>query len=213
MTIGSKEVFDNNMIAVPYDAELLWLGGAENAYCQLNAQVTAQTGFKIAFERIKDDTSDVVAFGARNNSATGNNGRWFVGGWKNGSNKQWYFGYSVRHDYGTMRMNELVELELNFMNSRKARFNGADVVNLASSSNAEGLQLMFPVYVASNGNINTTYSSYYRYYSFVLSEGTDILFDIIPVRVGSVGYFYDKVSKKILAMSGSANFIVGPDKN
>ena len=53
MIIGSKEVFDNNMTAVPYDAELLWLGGAENAYCQLNTQVTTQTGFKIAFERIK----------------------------------------------------------------------------------------------------------------------------------------------------------------
>lgn len=41
----------------------------------------------------------------------------------------------------------------------------------------------------------------------------DILqFDAIPVRVGRVGYLYDKVSGQLFANAGSGNFILGNDK-
>ena len=36
--------------------------------------------------------------------------------------------------------------------------------------------------------------------------------DLIPVRVGQVGYMYDKVSKKLFGNNGTGNFILGPDK-
>lgn len=39
-----------------------------------------------------------------------------------------------------------------------------------------------------------------------------ILADFIPVRVGNVGYMYDKVTKKLFENKGTDNFILGPDK-
>jgi hypothetical protein len=36
--------------------------------------------------------------------------------------------------------------------------------------------------------------------------------DFIPVRVGNVGYMYDKVSGQLFGNSGTGNFILGPDK-
>lgn len=36
--------------------------------------------------------------------------------------------------------------------------------------------------------------------------------DYIPVRVGQVGYMYDKVSKQLFGNSGTGSFILGPDK-
>lgn len=36
--------------------------------------------------------------------------------------------------------------------------------------------------------------------------------DFIPVRVGSVGYMYDKVSKQLFGNEGTGDFILGPDK-
>lgn len=36
--------------------------------------------------------------------------------------------------------------------------------------------------------------------------------DYIPVRVGNIGYLYDKVSKSLVASDGPGNFILGPDK-
>lgn len=35
--------------------------------------------------------------------------------------------------------------------------------------------------------------------------------DIIPVRVGSIGYMYDRVSHKLFGNKGTGNFILGPD--
>jgi hypothetical protein len=36
--------------------------------------------------------------------------------------------------------------------------------------------------------------------------------DLIPVRVGNVGYMYDKVSGKLFGNVGTGSFILGPDK-
>lgn len=37
--------------------------------------------------------------------------------------------------------------------------------------------------------------------------------DFIPVRVGQVGYLYDRVSGQLFGKYGTGDFIVGPDKN
>ena len=36
--------------------------------------------------------------------------------------------------------------------------------------------------------------------------------DFIPVRVGQVGYMYDRVSRELFGNAGSGTFILGPDK-
>lgn len=36
--------------------------------------------------------------------------------------------------------------------------------------------------------------------------------DLIPVRVGTTGYMYDKVSGQLFGNAGTGNFILGPDK-
>ena len=39
------------------------------------------------------------------------------------------------------------------------------------------------------------------------------LFDLIPVRVGTVGYLYDRVSGALFGNAGTGDFVLGPDKN
>ena len=36
--------------------------------------------------------------------------------------------------------------------------------------------------------------------------------DFIPVRVGDVGYMYDRVSGDLFGNAGTGAFIIGPDK-
>jgi hypothetical protein len=50
-----------------------------------------------------------------------------------------------------------------------------------------------------------------RIYSFVASVNGTILRDFIPVRKGTTGYMYDKVSGQLFGNSGSGNFILGPN--
>lgn len=40
----------------------------------------------------------------------------------------------------------------------------------------------------------------------------DLVFDGIPVRVGQVGYIYDRVSGELFGNTGTGSFLVGPDK-
>lgn len=46
-----------------------------------------------------------------------------------------------------------------------------------------------------------------------LSRAGVLLRDFIPVRVGNVGYMYDKVSAQLFGNAGTGDFILGPDKN
>lgn len=51
-----------------------------------------------------------------------------------------------------------------------------------------------------------------RYYAFKAWDGNDILLkDFIPVRVGQVGYMYDKVSGQLFGNQGTGSFVLGND--
>ena len=44
-------------------------------------------------------------------------------------------------------------------------------------------------------------------------DGSTLVRDFIPVRIGQTGYLFDKVSRQLFGNSGTGNFILGPDKN
>ena len=52
-----------------------------------------------------------------------------------------------------------------------------------------------------------------RIYSAKLWNGSILVRDFIPVRVGNVGYLYDRVSKRLFWNAGTGDFVLGPDKN
>lgn len=48
------------------------------------------------------------------------------------------------------------------------------------------------------------------YWAKITYNGT-LVRDLIPVRVGNVGYLFDKVSKQLFGNSGTGDFVLGPD--
>lgn len=50
-----------------------------------------------------------------------------------------------------------------------------------------------------------------KIYRFIIKEENKVLFDLIPVRVGTTGFMYDKVSGKLFGNAGTGAFILGPD--
>ena len=52
-----------------------------------------------------------------------------------------------------------------------------------------------------------------RLYYFKYWRNDVLIRDMIPVRVGSIGYMYDKVSGHLFGNSGTASFTLGNDKN
>lgn len=51
-----------------------------------------------------------------------------------------------------------------------------------------------------------------RIYSFQIYNGDDIYVDLIPVRIGQVGYMFDRASGRLLGNSGTGDFVLGNDK-
>lgn len=61
---------------------------------------------------------------------------------------------------------------------------------------------------------NTNPASHVRIYSFSIENGQgNKIIDFIPVRVGQVGYMYNRVSGSLFANLGTGDFILGNDKN
>jgi hypothetical protein len=52
-----------------------------------------------------------------------------------------------------------------------------------------------------------------KIYRFKMEVNKTLVRDFIPVRVGQVGYMYDKISGQLFSNAGTGNFILGADKN
>lgn len=46
-----------------------------------------------------------------------------------------------------------------------------------------------------------------------ITAGDNVLYDLVPVRAGTVGYMYDKVSGQLLGNNGTGSFVLGNDVN
>ena len=60
-------------------------------------------------------------------------------------------------------------------------------------------------------NYNNVSFSRNRWYYVKIYSGSVLVRDFIPVRIGQVGYMYDKVSKQLFSNAGTGEFILGPD--
>lgn len=59
--------------------------------------------------------------------------------------------------------------------------------------------------IAYNGRCRISYLQ-------IINTSTDkIVLDLIPVRVGNVGYMYDRVSRKLFGNTGTGDFAIGDD--
>ena len=50
-----------------------------------------------------------------------------------------------------------------------------------------------------------------EFYYVKIYDGDTLVRDLIPVRIGQIGYMYDKVSNTLFGNSGTGDFILGPD--
>lgn len=52
-----------------------------------------------------------------------------------------------------------------------------------------------------------------KLYSLYIEENGQKVIDLIPIRIGQVGYMFDKVNGNLYKSAGAREFVLGPDKN
>lgn len=91
--------------------------------------------------------------------------------------------------------------------------NGTEVYhndNITKSQNNP--QRNVPMIIFGYYSYNGAMARVMKIYKAAIYENDVLLRDFIPVRIGTTGYMYDKVSKQLFGNSGTGAFILGPDK-
>lgn len=196
--IGSQLVWEKSSPLLYTEIEYLESTGTQ--YIETNVIPNANTGIYINVTCTNN--SDTFIVGCRNE---GGNTRWCIG-----HSSKFYYGYST---YATVNVSQSpAECWLNYLDSKKFRVKnnyGSDVtVNLPTLSFTPA----YNIRLFGSAGVVASYSKWKgKIYHISITQGSDLIMDFIPVRVGQVGYMYDKVSGNLFGNSGTGSFTLGPD--
>lgn len=205
---GDKYVFSGDSVSgyewvyqpLPYDSEIQYLENSGTQYIDTNAYVNT-SNFEIGY---KTDGANTF-FGYCHENAV--NGTWF--GAEEGN--MFYGTYS-----DTINMSSYLTSGENTIVCTKSgvTVNNTSISKTLSlgSDNISNIPLLFFSRWDFYTNAPEFRSLSCRYKSFYLKNNGELVVDMIPVRVGQVGYMYDRVSGELFGNVGSGSFILGPDK-
>lgn len=194
--------------SLPYDAEIEYLESSGKQYIDTGiVPYPDSTGFEGTVEYVAlsggINDSDNYIFGVRQNSQ-------HTRFWAGVANR------FLRGAIGTFKSTEIVVnintkrvMTFNLNGNAKITFGSDEFVMDTSSFTLQRNAYLF----AANDQGNPSFYSSAKLYFAKIYEGTTLVRDFIPVRVGQVGYMYDKVSGQLFGNQGTGNFVLGPDNN
>lgn len=194
---------------VPYDAEIEYLQSTGKQYINTGITPDSLTGFKCDIQITDTSNSrDAYVIGLRNDSG---NTRWGVG-----ENLSGYYYMRGTHQDASDRLLSTSFTNISYNWKGDYIFTAAD----GSSSNTKSLSQSLPftpaypiwIFGASGYAASQSYGKgKARITSFQISQGSNMIMDLIPVRIGQVGFMYDKITNKFFGNSGTGSFTLGPD--
>jgi hypothetical protein len=140
-----------------------------------------------------------------------NNTRWCIGKSENG----WYYGYGIfaNNHEKLSKTNTIAECKLNYLNNKKWEATGNNNGTISCNLPTLSFTPAYNIRLFGSAGIVKDYTHFLGKIYFVkISQGSEIIMDLIPVRIGNIGYMYDKISKKLYGNNGESDFILGADK-
>lgn len=196
----------------PYDAEIEYLESNGTQYIDTLYKPNGKTRIKVkgryTYSTLTLSDSMHFLFGVRDGST------FYDMLWNYYKNQQ-HSSYENYLHYGTDTakwfnndINKDVEVDLSYEGGYYNGEKKLTVIDTASQSNYS----LYLLWCNIKGVGPASRKPYGRMYYCKIYENNLLVLDLIPVRVGNVGYMYDKVSGKLFGNAGTGNFILGPDK-
>lgn len=185
----------------PYDAEVEYLESDGTQWIDTNFVPDDTSGLYIKAYANKK-FANAIAVGVRQTSG---DTRWWIN-YSTTLEISWntWIGYNVTY------ANVITEVENNFLNSKTGKING--VIKRTTYPTLSNITNSAYLFIGNLYGTTTASPFIGRIYNVKFSRNNTIVMDMIPVRVGQVGYMYDKVSGQLFGNSGTGNFILGNDK-
>ena len=187
--------------ALPYDAEVEYLESTGTQWIDTGVEPTQELAFNcsFAFEGITLEFGYGNVFGSR---YAARKMEYQLTGYENGS-----IGIGTRNS------------NLGFYSGVKhtVSFDGANTVNINGVSRSITTSTCAPTTgsivlfgIRQNGSVLQLSKA--KIYALKFTINSTTLRDFIPVRKGTVGYIYDRVSGELFGNAGTGDFVIGPDK-
>ena len=193
---------------LPYDAEVEWLQGDGVSYIDLGYGVTATTESYLDIGFYPTHLGGNAEFLAGWQLSNGSNGQWITIS-KNGATK--YSSPIAALLTISSTPEDYVEMHLQ-SGDYHANINSELVVKKTVTTNIRYWATFFRRTTNHNSDVTKGILSCAKLVYAQGGDGTNE-FDLIPVRKGSVGYMYDRVSGKLYGNAAdSGAFVIGPDK-
>jgi len=185
---------------LPYDAEIEYLESTN----ERNVRQWINTGFIVKSQYVVE--CRVLL------KSVSESGMIFCAGWdidpsRYALNKITFYYYGNKHSYLTPKFEYNTIYDIQFGNNTIKWNNNSFNIRYTGDTftSVEPLALL--------GTFMGSYLTLGRYYFLKLKdENGQLILDLIPVRVGTTGYLYDKVSGQLFGNAGTGEFILGPDK-
>ena len=84
--------------------------------------------------------------------------------------------------------------------------------NTYTQSRTEGYSGEKPLYLFARNESPAGHFAKCKMKYLKIYESDILIIDLIPIRIGQIGYMYDKISKQIFENAGTGNFVLGSDK-
>ena len=180
--------------------EVQYLQGTGTQYIDLPIIPDENTGIRIIAEAY--DNTDSYAVGLRDTSG---NTRWCIGR----SSTGWYWGYGTYLSSSDRVTSLSVDAKLNWLNNKKFVAEGGGITkeyNLPTLS----FTPVNKIRLFGSSGMSASYSSWKgKQYRVQVSQGLEMIMDLIPVKVGNTGYLFDTMGGGFYGNDGTSDFIIG----
>lgn len=192
------------MSNLPYDSEVKYIEFTGSQY--INTEVFADT-LNLDIEFVSEG---LPYFGWVHNNAA--NGTWIAVAsnyiyWKNWNGN---YKYSIGLQYGWSLYRYSMSYGF-YKNDILLKSFSSELGNDNIASQPLLVGRCYDYYINSPEIYTTNYNNN-KINSLKIYKNNTLVRDFIPVRVGQVGYFYDKISGELFGNDGTGNFVVGPDE-
>jgi len=211
MYLGDTLVYSSGPAPLPYDAEVEWLGSSGTEYIQLPLSVAKNTylcvdcEFLSTYDSSRTTKNRYALFGASPyqqmntdfySYTSGTGSLMFASHVGNvSSSGGWSFISGVK-----------TTLEFSTEGIWSSNENG-EITSRTLARPLTAAITEFRIF----GGYRTPYRYPVKYYSFKITVGDNVVYDLIPVRKDGVGYLYDKIGGTLYGNAGTGSFTYGSD--
>ena len=194
-------------IPLPYDAEIEYLQSNGTQFIDTEYVYVDNYTFEIDFLGM---TSNTTVFGARNSTKrtsvlyySKTNGMTI--------NMAAYTGSTTPFKLGNITSRAKVKMSV-FQNNGTVWVNDTKVYDNISFSGEYISSVSQAVFATKYGDNDYRDITSSKVYGLKIWQGENLVRNFIPVRVDTVGYLYDIVSRELFDNQGTGSFLLGPDK-